>query len=66
MKEGFPLFAFDSKNQNYNSQLVEEYDDGKQNLIQDYINEILVEKLTDLISSANNVKKDFKGFRMVL
>jgi Fic family protein len=66
MKEGFPLFTFELKNKNYNSLLVEQYYDGKSNLIQDYITKTLSEKLTLSITAASKVKTDFKGFRMLL
>jgi Fic family protein len=64
MKEGFPLFAF--TNENYNSLLVEQYYDSKSYLIRDYIDEILSERLKTSILASAKVKKNFKGFRMIL
>jgi len=66
IKDGFPLFVFDSKNLNYNSLLVEQYYDQKPNLIQKYISEILSNKLTAALKAASDIKTDFKGFRMML
>ena len=64
MKEGFPLFAF--TNQNYNNFLVEQYYDNTQNLIHNYIKEMLSSRLQTLIEDSKKVKTDFKGFRMML
>jgi Fic family protein len=66
MKQGFPLFVFNSKKSNYNSLLVEQYYDGKPNLISDYIKEALTEKMNASIVSYSKIKKDFKGFRLIL
>lgn len=66
MKEGFPLFAFNNENSNYNSLLVEQYYESKPDLIKNYIEETLSEKLSNSITSYSKIKTDFKGFRMIL
>jgi Fic family protein len=66
MKEGFPLFSFSSKNLNYNSLLVEQYYDSKPDLVKNYIIATLTDKLNKDIASFSKIKKDFRGFRMML
>ncbi len=64
MKEGYPLFSFDSSNQNYNSLLVEQYMEGKKNLVLNYIIEKLIEEMKKSINNNKSIGKD--GFRMML
>lgn len=66
MKEGFPLFSYDTKNLNYNSLLVEQYYDSKPDLVKNYLLETLSKKMNDDIEAFSNIKKDFKGFRLLL
>ncbi len=66
MKNGFPLFVYDEKTKNYNSLLVEQYLENKNNLIIDYISNALSEKLTSEIEKSKNVTKKFGGFRMMI
>lgn len=66
MEEGFPLFVFNNENSNYNSLLVEQYYESKPDLIKNYIEETLSEKLSNSITSYSKIKTDFKGFRMIL
>lgn len=66
MKEGFPLFSYDSENLNYNSLLVEQYYDLKPDLVKNYIIETLSKKMNDEIVSFSKIKKDFKGYRLML
>jgi Fic family protein len=66
MKEGFPLFSFDNEKQNYNSLLVEQYYDSKENLVQNYVVETLSEKMTKTIIAFSKVKKGFDGLRIML
>lgn len=66
MKEGFPLFSYDTENLNYNSLLVEQYYDFKPDLVKNYIVETLSQKMNDDIEAFSKIKKDFKGFRMLL
>lgn len=66
MKEGFPLFSFDNEKQNYNSLLVEQYYDSKENLVQNYVVETISEKMTKTINAFSKVKKGFDGLRMML
>jgi len=66
MKEGFPLFSYNAENSNYNSLLVEQYYDSKPDLVKNYIIETLSKKMNDDIEAFSKIKKDFKGFRMML
>jgi Fic family protein len=67
MKEGYPLFIFDSKNNNYNALLVEQYMDGKENLVFDYISKMLKEQMEKTILAFNKLNRNKnKGFRMIL
>jgi len=66
MKEGLPLFSYDTENLNYNSLLVEQYYDSKPDLVKNYIIETLSKKMNDNIEAFSKIKKDFKGFRMML
>lgn len=66
MKEGFPLFSYDAENLNYNSLLVEQYYDSKPDLVKNYIIETLSKKMNDDIEAYSKIKKDFKGFRLML
>ena len=66
MKEGFPLFSYDTENQNYNSLLVEQYYDAKPDLVKNYIIEMLSKKMNADIEAFSKIKKDFKGFRLML
>lgn len=65
MKQSFPLFVFDDQSKNYNNILVEQYLESKLNLISNYINEQLTEKINYYLDIKNTIKKN-KGFRMVL
>lgn len=66
MKEGFPLFSFNNKKLNYNNLLVEQYIFSKPDLVKNYIVETLSKKMNDDIEAFSKIKKDFKGFRMML
>jgi hypothetical protein len=66
MKEGFPLFSYDTENLNYNSLLVEQYYESKPDLVKNYIMETLSKKMNDDIEAFSKIKKDFKGFRLIL
>lgn len=66
MKEGFPLFSYNAENMNYNSLLVEQYYNSKPGLVKNYIVKTLSKKMNDDIEAFSKIKKDFKGFRMML
>ena len=66
MQEGFPLFSFNLENSNYNSLLVEQYIDGKKDLVLNYITAQLIEKMQTEIHKNKKTKKDNNGFRMLL
>lgn len=66
MKAGYPLFIFDAENQNYNSLLVEQYLEGKANLIVDYVSTQLIRRMQEYIDVQNKLKPNGNGFRMVL
>ncbi len=66
MKEWFPLFSFNNKKLNYNNLLVEQYYESKPDLVKKYIVETLSKKMNDDIEAFSKIKKDFKGFRMML
>lgn len=66
MKEGFPLFSFDTENLNYNSLLVEQYYNSKPDLVKNYIIETLSNKMEKDIETYSKIIKDFKGFRFML
>jgi len=66
MKEGFPLFSYDTENLNYNSLLVEQYYESKPDLVKNYIVETLSKKMITDIEAFSKIKKDFKGFRLML
>jgi len=67
MKKGYPLFTFDSDSQNYNSLLVEQYMEGTENLVINYISEKLKEQMKQSITKFKNINKKGKdGFRMML
>jgi Fic family protein len=66
MKEGFPLFSYDTENLNYNNLLVEQYYDSKPDIVKNYIAETLSKKMNDDIEAFSKIKKDFKGFRLML
>ena len=66
MKEGFPLFSFGTENLNYNNLLVEQYNESKPDIVKNYIVETLSKKINDDIESFSKIKKDFKGFRLIL
>jgi len=66
MKEGFPLFSYDTENLNYNSLLVEQYYESKPDLVKNYLLETLSKKMNDDIEAFSKIKKDFKGFRLLL
>ena len=66
MKEGFPLFSYSSESLNYNSLLVEQYYESKPDLVKNYIIETLSNKMNNDIEAFSKIKKDFKGFRMML
>lgn len=67
MKEGLPLFSFEDKAKDYNHLLVEQYTEGKNDLIKNYIQTRLVEEMQqriEIVQQANENKN--KGFRMTL
>ncbi len=66
MKNGYPLFSFNNEKSNYNSLLVEQYYDSKQDLIKNYIVETLSNKMNKALESYSKINKDFKGFRLML
>lgn len=66
MKEGFPLFSYNTENLNYNSLLVEQYYESKPDLVKNYIAEMLSKKMNSDIEAFSKIKKDFKGFRLLL
>ena len=66
MKNGYPLFSFNNQKSNYNSLLVEQYYDSKQDLIKNYIIETLSDKMILALESYSKIKQDFKGFRLML
>lgn len=66
MKEGFPLFSYDTENLNYNSLFVEQYYESKPDLVKKYIIETLSKKMISDIETFSKIKKDFKGFRLML
>ena len=66
MKEGFPLFAYNNPNSNYNSLLVEQYYDKKPDLIKNYITETLTTKLDNVIAANSKIKKNGNGLRFML
>ena len=45
MKEGYPLFSFESESKNYNNLLVAQYIEEKESLVSDYVTEKLKEKM---------------------
>jgi len=65
MKQGFPLFVFENESKNYNNVLVEQYLEAKPNLITNYINEQLTNKINYYLDLKKSTKKN-TGFRMVL
>ncbi len=66
IKNGYPLFSFTNEKSNYNSLLVEQYYDSKQDLIKNYIIETLSNKMNLALESYSKINKDFKGFRLML
>lgn len=66
MKNGYPLFSFNNEKSNYNSLLMEQYYDSKQDLIKNYIVETLSNKMNFVLESYSKINKDFKGFRLML
>lgn len=66
IKEGFPLFSYDNENLNYNSLLVEQYCESKPDLVKNYIIETLSKKMKNDIEDFSKIKKDFKGYRLML
>lgn len=66
IKEGFPLFAYNNPNKNYNSLLVEQYYDKKPNLIKNYILETLTNNLETALLSNSKIKKTGNGLRFML
>jgi len=66
MKEGYPLFSFESESKNYNSLLVQQYMDAKEDLLKDYITNLLIKKMEYYIKANKPSIKKNKGFRMVL
>ena len=66
MKDGFPLYSYDTENLNYNSLLVEQYYEAKTDLVKNYIIATLSEKMNRDIETFSKIKKDFKGFRLML
>ncbi len=66
MKEGYPLFSFESESKNYNSLLVQQYMDAKEGLLKDYITNLLIKKMEFYIKANKPSSKKNKGFRMVL
>jgi Fic family protein len=67
MKEGLPLFSFEDKAKNYNHLLVEQYTEGKKDLIKNYLQARLVQEMDQRIKiiEESNQNKD-KGFRIIL
>ncbi|TRX40367.1 Fic family protein [Flavobacterium restrictum] len=66
MKEGFPLFSFTNEKSNYNSLLVEQYYAGTPDLVKNYIQTTLSDKMNTSLLAYSKIKKDFKGFRLLL
>lgn len=66
MQKGFPLFSFNAENSNYNSLLVEQYIEGKKDLVINYITKQLKTKMQNEINKNKKTKKDNNGFRMLL
>jgi Fic family protein len=66
MKSGYPLFSFNNEKSNYNSLLVEQYYDSKQDLVKNYIIETLSNKMNLAVKSHEKINKNFKGLRFVL
>ncbi len=66
MQKGFPLFSFNNEKSNYNSLLVIQYYDSKQDLIKNYIVKTLSNKMNLALESYSKINKDFKGFRLML
>ncbi len=67
IKEGYPLFTFDSEKSNYNSLLVEQYMEGKENLVVNHITKLLKQQMEKQIKIHKNTKSVKKGgFRMML
>ncbi|MFV0566213.1 MAG: Fic family protein [Flavobacteriaceae bacterium] len=65
MKEGYPLFVYEDRSQNYNSLLVEQYMENKPGLIENYIAEKLIDRMQYYINIDKN-KGSNLGFRMML
>lgn len=62
MKAGYPLFIFDD---DYNTLLIRQYYEKKDNLLTDYIKDKLVKQMTTDINKQKNIKPN-NGFRMLL
>jgi len=65
MQDGYPLFSFDTENNNYNSLLVTQYIEHKEKLVLDYIINKLKTQITLYLQTKKNIKKG-TGFRMML
>jgi len=68
LKEGFPLFGYKNLNNiSYNSLLVQQYYEGKPNLVSNYIEKKLLEEMSVRLNVLNeNKNANNKGFRMML
>ena len=67
MKEGYPLFSFDLKNENYNNLLVTQYIEGKENLVIKYVTNKLITEMKEKIKFLKGIKSAKKGgFRMMI
>jgi hypothetical protein len=67
MKEGLPLFSFEDKQKNYNHLLIQQYTDGKNDLIKNYIQTRLIQEMEQRIEIVQEAKQSKnKGFRMNL
>lgn len=67
MKEGLPLFSFEDKAKNYNHLLVQQYTEGTNDLLKNYIQTRLIQEMEQriqIIQKANENKN--KGFRLML
>lgn len=58
MKEGLPLFSFDDKEKNYNHLLVQQYTEGKNDLIKNYIQTKLIQEMEQRIEIVQQPKQE--------
>jgi Fic family protein len=67
MKNGYPLFAFeDTKKGNYNSLLIQEYMDNKDDLLINYVNDRLMSEMSTVIELNKTIEKPNKNFGMYM